>query len=45
MYHWSRSLSGKRLDYWPSTKKFQYDGVVRRGDVEKFIRSIEVNHD
>jgi hypothetical protein len=39
-YHWSRNLVGKRLDYWPSRKKFQYAGKVMRGDVGKFIAEI-----
>jgi hypothetical protein len=30
-YHWSRIAQGKRLDYWPSRKKFQIDGKVFRG--------------
>lgn len=30
-YHWSRTVRGKRLDYWPSRKKWQYDGKVLRG--------------
>jgi hypothetical protein len=38
-FHWSRIVSGKRLDYWPSRKKFQYNGKVMRGDVQKFILS------
>lgn len=41
-YHWSRTVNGLRLDYWPSRKKFQYQGVVRRGDVMKFIQRMEV---
>lgn len=40
-YHWARIVGGKRLDYWPSRSKFQYDGKVQLGDVMKFIRSIE----
>lgn len=36
-YHWSRTVNGKRLDYWPSRKKWQYEGRVTRGDVYKFI--------
>ncbi len=38
-YHWSRTLNGKRLDYWPSRNKFQYDGKVMCGDVVGFIRN------
>lgn len=30
-WHWSRMIDGKRLDYWPSRKKFQYEGKVMRG--------------
>ena len=37
-YHWSRTLNGKRLDYWPSRNKFQYDGKVMCGDVLAFIK-------
>jgi hypothetical protein len=40
-YHWSRIVAGHRLDYWPSRKKFQYCGKVRRGDVIRFIESKE----
>lgn len=38
-WHWSRIVAGQRLDYWPSRKKFQYQGTVRRGDVMKFLQS------
>lgn len=37
-HHWSRQVAGKRLDYWPSRKKFQFEGRVMRGDVQIFIR-------
>lgn len=40
-HHWSRQVAGKRLDYWPSRKKYQYDGRVSRGDVLAFIRKQE----
>ncbi len=30
-YHWSRTVDGHRLDYWPSRKKWQYKGKVKRG--------------
>ena len=40
-YHWSRKLNGKRLDYWPSRNKFQYEGRVMCGDVQGFIRKRE----
>ena len=38
-YHWSRILKGKKLDWWPSTGRFQYNsGDVQEGDVMEFIR-------
>ena len=40
-YHWSRDLNGKRLDYWPSRNKFQYEGKVMCGDIAGFIRKRE----
>ncbi|MFA5630323.1 MAG: hypothetical protein WC997_02325 [Porticoccaceae bacterium] len=40
-HHWSRVLSGKRLDYWPSRNKFQFEGRVMTGDVMGFIRRRE----
>lgn len=40
-YHWSRIVAGHKLQYWPSRKKFQYKGKVRRGDVLGFIRRQE----
>lgn len=40
-FHWSRTVAGHRLDYWPSRRKYQYLGKVRRGDVLKVIREIE----
>ena len=30
-YHWSRVVNSHMLDYWPSRKKWQYRGRVRRG--------------
>jgi hypothetical protein len=37
-HHWSRLLKGKRLDYWPSKTKWQYEGKVKKGDVLAFVR-------
>lgn len=42
-YHWSRQLNGKRLDYWPSRNKFQYQGRVMAGDVVGFIKKRDEN--
>jgi hypothetical protein len=44
-YHWSRTLQGKRLDYWPSRNKFQYEGRVMCGDVLGFIKKREGKND
>lgn len=38
-FHWSRNVNGQRLDYWPSRKKFQFRGKVRRGDVMSVVRN------
>lgn len=41
-HHWSRLVAGKKLNYWPSRNKFQYDGGrVMVGDVVGFIRNQE----
>ena len=40
-YHYSCLLNGKRLDYWPSRNRFQYNGRVMTGDVVGFIRKRE----
>lgn len=40
-HHWSRTVAGYRLDYWPSRKKYQYNGRVMRGNVYAFIRKQE----
>ena len=37
-YHWSRDLNGSRLDYWPSTTRFQYQGKIMVGGVDGFIK-------
>lgn len=37
-WHWSRMVNGERLDYWPSRKKYQYRGKVKRGDVMKIVK-------
>lgn len=37
-YHWSCTLAGKRLDYWPSGGKFQYEGRVHIGGIHGFIK-------
>jgi hypothetical protein len=40
-FHWSRIVAGHKLDYWPSRKKWQYRGKIKRGDVYAFIKRKE----
>lgn len=44
-FHWSRTVAGKRLDYWPSRNKFMYDGRVMCGGIEGFIKNMENKND
>lgn len=44
-FHWSRTVAGKRLDYWPSRNKFMYDGRVMCGGIEGFIKNMEKKND
>lgn len=37
-YHWSKILNGKRLNYWPSRNKFQYEGKIMQGGIDGFIK-------
>lgn len=37
-FHWSRMVDGHKLDFWPSRKKWQYRGKIRRGNVYEFIK-------
>lgn len=39
--HWSRSVGGTRLDYWPTKNKWRHWGSVHTGDVDEFITAIE----
>lgn len=39
-FHWSRTVHGQRLDYWPSRKKFMYRTKMHHGDVLKFMREV-----
>lgn len=40
-WHWQRTIDGKLLDYWPSTRKYQYNGRVYYGDAMDLVRKIE----
>ena len=39
-WHWSKDVLGKRLDFWPTKDKWQYEGRIYFGDVDKFIAHI-----
>jgi hypothetical protein len=36
-YHWSITLQGDRLDYWPSGNRFRWRGKTYFGGVRGFI--------
>lgn len=40
-YHYSYQLNGKRLDFWPSRNKWQFEGKIVVGDLAGFIRNRE----
>lgn len=36
-YHWSRYIDGKKLDYWPSKRKWMFNGKVEVGNIDEFM--------
>jgi len=38
-YHWQRYINGECLDFWSTTKKYQWQGKVNKGNVFTFIKS------
>lgn len=41
-YHWYRYINGVKLNYWPSSNKYQYGKrKVKHGNVRKFIEQLE----
>jgi len=36
-YHWRRDHMGLRLDWWPTTGKWSYNGQVRMDDLKEFM--------
>jgi hypothetical protein len=38
-HHWYRTVDGHKLDYWPSSNKYQYKNRMYRGAMAKFISS------
>lgn len=39
-HHWQTTIQGEVLDYWPSKRKFRFQGETRVGDVNKFFKQI-----
>lgn len=39
--HYSRTLLGDRLDYWPGPKRWRWRGRSMNGNVEEFIAKRE----
>ncbi len=37
-FHWSRTFKALKLDYWPSTGRFQIDGIIYEGDPVQFMK-------
>lgn len=46
-HHWFRTIGGHKLDYWPSSNKYQYKKRMYRGAMPKFISEMisEAHHD
>lgn len=40
-YHWSRSVAGDRIDYWPTKRKWRWRGQTRHSDPMVFVRAQE----
>ena len=39
--HWQTDVNGNLLDYWPTKRKWRFDGQTHVGDVNKFIRGLK----
>lgn len=42
-FHFRRMVDGKPLDWWPSTGKWLYEGVITKGGVDQFIAKKEAS--
>lgn len=42
--HWGRLVLGKRMDYWPTTGRFNWRGKTMFGDPEAFINELMEEH-
>lgn len=40
-HHWRTLIKGEILDYWPTKKKFRFEGQMRHGNPEKFVRELQ----
>lgn len=40
-HHWSRTLLGNKLQYWPSVRKWYWRKKTYTGDVYEFIKNRE----
>lgn len=38
-WHWTAMLNGERIDYWPTKKKWRYEGEIQTGDIVKFVKT------
>lgn len=38
-YHWGRWVRSKKLDFWPSKDKWMYEGRVRVGGLDSWLKS------
>jgi hypothetical protein len=39
-YHWSTTIHGKQLDWWPTTGRWRYNGRTQAGTQEHLLRFI-----
>lgn len=37
VHHWYLMIDGKKLDYWPSSNKWQFDGQWYRGGLPRWL--------
>lgn len=38
-YHWGRLVRGKKLDFWPTKDKWMYEGQVRVGGLDNWLKA------
>lgn len=42
-WHWRTEVGGRKLDYYPSKRKWFYKGEFHHGDVGAFIKNLETD--